>query len=1098
MNLRVLLISLVFIYTNIQAQNPAQLLVNSGDALTEGIKLHEDGKYKDAIRLYNTISRSDTNYHRALYELSLSYYSDSNFLESKKWAETGLKLFPTEASDWFNLIANSLDELGKKENAINYYDSSLQRDPNKYVALFNKGVIYFNLKNYPEAKKLFQQCLMIYPYYASAHYFLGTISLEEGDLVNAILCFTTNLLVHPENKYSSNAIRGLNIISRVTDEVVNKVNARKETSNDPFDLLQEILLSKVALDEKYKLTTDVEDPITRQLQVVLEKLEPGGNDDQFFQQFYAPFYRKVFLEKKYNLMVNHIFRGLDIKSIKEFKKKNSKELEVFVSSIVQYFNLIRNSRTLAENNRSTAPVYYLYDNNVLIGKGGWKEDAGKILFNGPWEFYHNNGALKSKGSFNQLEKKEGEWFYYYQNGNLKEHSRYRNDTANGKSTFWFDNGILNEDRNFKDGLFSGEMKEYYYTGQLKTLSNYEKGLKQGLVRGFHSNGVIEYESMLVNDLQEGKTIFYHPNGKMESTADFIKGNAEGHVIQYNEDGSKEMEGSKLQNKRTGVWKTYYPSGKLHETDSYIKGEFDGEILEYHENGKIKDKSFYVKGLIDKKDESFDEDGVRINEFVYEKGKLKEAYFFNKEGKEFSHSSLRNGKAKIDFYSTSGVKTETSEFSANGVRDGKAVYYYPSGNISGYKEYSNGKMNGPYVSYYQNGQISDSSNYQDDTLNGYSISYNENGKIKAEGWWVDGLRQGLHIEYNYLGVAITEYYYLNDKLDGYMVSYSPNGRKEYEQLFVEGWPKQITQFDTTNNIVFENKFEKGSGAMTFLHNNRKPYIVNHYEQYYRSGKSEVFFFDSSISSQMYYKNGLLDSSYQEYFYGGNLRSEGKYLNGNKEGLWKFYYENKQLRYQETYVKGNDEGSIILFNDDGQKDKLISYKDGELDGSTIYYGEDGSVGLILKFIKGKLQSYSYENSEGKYIPDIILPNGTGFVSGFYRNGKKSVEIQFQEGLLNGSRKLFFTNGKPYVEGTFQWNLENGSKKVYYQSGDVQKEENYINDSKMNICKSYFPNGKLKTLENWYLGEMHGPTKIFEENGKLKETRIYYYGVLQSVNK
>ena len=52
-----------------QENNP---LINSGELITKGISLHDEGKYKESIDLYKKISRGDTNYYRAIYELAYS------------------------------------------------------------------------------------------------------------------------------------------------------------------------------------------------------------------------------------------------------------------------------------------------------------------------------------------------------------------------------------------------------------------------------------------------------------------------------------------------------------------------------------------------------------------------------------------------------------------------------------------------------------------------------------------------------------------------------------------------------------------------------------------------------------------------------------------------------------------------------------------------------------------------------------------------------------------------------------------------------------------------------------------------------------------
>jgi len=124
-----------FAITSTQAQ---RTLVNSGQLLKEGSKLHDEGNYKKAIALYARISRSDTNYSTALYQLSLSSYLDSNFIGSRQYAETGMQLFPEKGNEWYSLIGNSLDDLNKTDSALYYYDKALQLNPLPFTALLSK------------------------------------------------------------------------------------------------------------------------------------------------------------------------------------------------------------------------------------------------------------------------------------------------------------------------------------------------------------------------------------------------------------------------------------------------------------------------------------------------------------------------------------------------------------------------------------------------------------------------------------------------------------------------------------------------------------------------------------------------------------------------------------------------------------------------------------------------------------------------------------------------------------------------------------------------------------------------------------------------
>ncbi len=81
----------ISIFVNAQQNNP---LVNSGELIERGVKLHDEEKYKDAIKLYAQVPKSDTNYHLALHEIILSHYADSNYNACIPLINEGIKYFP--------------------------------------------------------------------------------------------------------------------------------------------------------------------------------------------------------------------------------------------------------------------------------------------------------------------------------------------------------------------------------------------------------------------------------------------------------------------------------------------------------------------------------------------------------------------------------------------------------------------------------------------------------------------------------------------------------------------------------------------------------------------------------------------------------------------------------------------------------------------------------------------------------------------------------------------------------------------------------------------------------------------------------------------
>jgi antitoxin component YwqK of YwqJK toxin-antitoxin module/tetratricopeptide (TPR) repeat protein len=1073
-----------------------QQKINSAALIKQGTELYNNDKYKEAIAVYNKVPRSDTNYSTVLFNLSLAHYADSNFAESKKLAEQGLKDFPEKSDDWYNLIANNLDKQGKTDEALAFYDKMINTFQYQYLAWYNKGITYYNQKKMAEARKCLQQSLLINPYYSPAHFFLGNIAYDEGNTVAAMLSYSTSLLVNPTNKYSNSSIKMLSNISKVTDEVSKKASLLKPSSTDNFDVIQEIVLSKIALDKQYKLKADLEDPIVRQLQVIFEKLEYAESDKGFWMQYYVPMYTRILKNNQYEPFIFYIFSSLKVPEIEHYVKKNNKMLESMEGSFITYLSDIRATETLSVAERKNVTAKFQFGNGAAWGKGKVEGEGDKAMLTGAWEFYFDNGRLKSKGSFNQKEEKIGEWMFYYPNGVLKEKTNYKDGKPEGKSQEWYDNGLLASESEYKSGEIEGRFIEYYFNGLVKKIENYRQGKKDGAAKVFTSYNTLDYTTNYKDDKEDGEETIYYKNGKVSSISSYKNGELAGAFKSFYENGSVRQEGNFIGGKRSGTWKDYYNNGKVKSTYNYEAGAMNGSYKDFYDNGKPMIATTYLNGKIDGRYEDFDNDGAIYSTSVYQKGNLKELKFIDKTGKVISNIS-RSGGGNLVFYDANGNKTSEGYFTKDGLRSGKSTFYYSNGKASEMASYKDGMLDGEKIVYFLNGTIAQKEQYKEDEQNGYQVSYYENGQLKHEGEVIKGLNEGLHIDYNEFGQIVSKTNYKDGDIDGYAEYYHPSGKKDYEMKYLKGWPMTMTQFDTLGNVIADVTLPAGEGDLAFKTYQGRNFITASYKNYYINGSHELLYPDGKTHELLYYKTGVKDSTVRSYYLNGKVEYEGKYTADERDGKWSYYYDNGQLRSSEEHSDGSLNGISTAYNEDGSLDKEFIYKDGELDGEFKMYGEDKQLAVIFTYKSGKFISYTYEDKNGKLVPSIPVKNGKGAITAFYKNGTKSVEMDFEGDEVNGKRNIFFTSGKPYVQGARLLGYEHGNKKIYYANGQLYRDENYYYGNLHGTVKKYWDNGKLKSEENWYNGEQHGVTKNYDQSGKLTQTLTYYFGSLQTIN-
>lgn len=1092
------LITIAFLTSSICVNAQRELknpLLNSKEVIARGIELHDAGKYKEAIAEYQKVAASDTNYADVLHEMVLSYYADSNYVAAEKWVKKGLERFPGKKVAYLRLLADIYDDTKRIDEAIGVYDSILAMNKYDYLTYFNKGICLYRQEKNGEAEANFQKTVMLNPYYSSAHYFLGQINLLKGNLTEAMMCFTSNLFVNPGNKYYQKSVGYLSSISKVNTTIDEYLKNYKPSGANNFEAVQEIIVSKIALDKNYKLKADLEDQVVRQLQVLFEKLEFSEGDKGFYMQYYVPFFRSIWDGKNFEPFVFYIFSELNIDKVKSYVKKEKKDIEKMNEELYAYFNKIRKTQELTVSKRDATVIKFYIKDYLVTGKGEFvTNDKGEETLVGPWEFYHKNGKVKSKGVFDKDGSRTGVWSYFYEDGTPKEVSRYELDKANGKSESWFENGIRYSLSDYKDDALDGIEYLYYYNGNLQSVITYKKGKKDGPARYYTVNGTLSSTCTYANDLKEGEATGYYENGQLYSKTIYKNDEASGAYIEYHENGKLLKSGDFENGKNTGPWKWFYDNGQPEYTGTYINGELDGEYLSYYKNGKLESRSFYKKGEIDGKREEYDEDGILSCETVFEKGRFRDIKFLDKKGNIISNTSSRKGNANITFYNADGSKTRESYFTKEGLQDGKAVYYFKNGKIQSEVMYKDGMQEGKKMIYYPNGKLKQEGNFSKDEANGYFVSYYVNGAVSEEGWYVKGDRQGTFLYYDQLGNLTSKLYFLNDDVHGIAEYYNPDGKLNYSEYYDNDWFKKVVQMDTLGNVLSTSELVKGEGKVLFKHYNGKPYFESNYNHYKLNGQYKTTNGDGSVSSIAWYKNGELDSTFKAWYSNGKIRLEAKYVNRERSGTWNYYYRTGVLSETEIYANGKLNGKDMQYNESGILNREYDFKDGMVDGAVKYYGENKQLALVLYFTRDELTGYSYEDKTGNLVPVIPVKYGSGTITAYYKNGNKSAELSYNESLQEGKRILYYSNGKEYVNSTSVNGTDDGVKKVYYPSGKIMREETYVNGNLHGLSRYYAENGNLISEINYYNDDFHGVCKYYEA-GKLTETLVYYYDMLES---
>ena len=1072
-------------------------LINSGEVLNKSIELADSGQYKAALNLLNKVNRSDTNYVSVLIRKALVCHADSQYNEGVKYCKQALLIKDNYefGQDIYNTYGIILLDMGNYDEALKILDVGIEKYPDHSLLYYNKGIVYIRKEKYDLAEAWFQKTLVVNPYAYAAHYFLAVSAVLQGKIVPAYLSYMSYLLFSPKGKYAGKAINMLQQISVNAEEITKLKNERKIYPNANYQEVEDVISSKIALDKSYKIQTELDDPISRQIQAAIEKLTYSDEDPDFWTQYYLPFLKKTYTDKKFNLMINHMFSSVKIPAIEAYMEKNKKQVDAFSGEAAVYFDNIQSSRELMSKRRDTVAKRYFYEDGILLGKGTFSK-TGKILL-GPWEGYYAGGNLKSKGLYNTTGQRNGTWLWFNHKGEVKAKENYLNGKLDGQQEYYFANGNKSSLESYVNGQLQGPATIYYYGGSIKSVSMYKANKLDGEQKNYQISGDLASVKNYVAGLQSGTEKEYFTNGKLKSTLQYVNGNAQGAYKQYNEQGMLIVEGNFLKDLTEGEWKYYDEDGKIKQIAQKHEGLAEGLYKEFYPNGELSITYTAAKGKINGELLEYYKNGKILSKRTYQNGALISGSYFDKNGVTLS-SLVKNGDgSRLVCYGNNGLKRSSQNYNNAGFLNGIDTIYYSSGKIDQLCNYKNDLLDGKLISYYPNGKIKSETTMADDKTHGYYTGFYMNGNIESEGWMVDDQSQGQWSYYNENGKLSSTQYYLDGEPDGYKEEYYSNGQKSVAYKYYRGWLEEVTNYDLEGKAIATDVFHKGQGKFRLLFPDGKLMAETNYKNGEFDGVFKSYYFDGSLERVFHYRAGMLDSTYISYQHGGTKLTEGKYTKGNKTGIWKFYDENGKLSTVSNYKSDKLNGTYTRYFANGNKEFVADVKDDLFDGIGKVYDPKGALAYQVVYNNDLVVAYTFNDSNGKLKEDIVIDNTKGLIKSFYANGKPSRECTYLGNERHGDDRIYYENGNLLSEEHFEYNTLEGPAKYYHENGKIRTDYTYLNGHEHGLCKTYNENGSLKREANYEYGVINGPVKIYNENGKLVSTKNYENGVLKSVN-
>jgi tetratricopeptide (TPR) repeat protein len=135
----------------------------------QAVKLEDDGKFEDAIKLLEQAQKLDPDNYSYPYEMAYSYHGLKDY---KKAIEITQKLTKHKNADdqAYQMLGNIYDEMGKPDKALETYDEGLKVFPKSGKLYLEKGNVYWGKEEYDKALPFYEKGIMAEPRFPSNYY----------------------------------------------------------------------------------------------------------------------------------------------------------------------------------------------------------------------------------------------------------------------------------------------------------------------------------------------------------------------------------------------------------------------------------------------------------------------------------------------------------------------------------------------------------------------------------------------------------------------------------------------------------------------------------------------------------------------------------------------------------------------------------------------------------------------------------------------------------------------------------------------------------------------------------------------------------------
>ena len=274
---------------------------NKDDAVAlvkQGVALHDEGKYPEAIAKYQEALKIDPDNINTQYELSYTMCRSGKAKEAIPYLE---KLVASnKMAQAYDLLGSTYDDENQFDKAETCYKAGIKAFPDFQRLRFNLALAYLRQKRYADAETYAIEAIKLEPKHASSQRTYALAALGQNKRLCAMMAFCNFLLLEPQTKRSTEAYEYIDKIFKAGAEQKNiLITTDKDNKEITPMSMAEASIAIAALATKAMETQNIGSPqerLSNELKMVFQTTAKEGEkqtNKDFFWKYYADYFGKL-------------------------------------------------------------------------------------------------------------------------------------------------------------------------------------------------------------------------------------------------------------------------------------------------------------------------------------------------------------------------------------------------------------------------------------------------------------------------------------------------------------------------------------------------------------------------------------------------------------------------------------------------------------------------------------------------------------------------------------------------------------------------------------------------------------------------------------